>query len=137
MKVNNMPTMAAITVKKYDGTTDQIWTNVQAAAGDGSFAIWRNQSVGIAAAFQPEMRVKSRSNGDGSVRRVEGQIDWKQSATGTDNITRKVNTGYFKFEAVCPQGMPTADNNEFSAQLPNLVGSALFKAMLKEGFAPT
>jgi len=129
--------MAAITIKKNDGTTDQIWTNVQAAAGDGSFAIWRNQSVGIAAAFQPEMRAKSKPNGDGSVRRIEGQVDWKQSATGTDNITRKVNTGYVKFEVVAPQGMPTADMNEFASQASNLLGSTMFKNMIKEGFAPT
>lgn len=127
--------MANITVKKKDGTTDQIWTAVQASGGDKSPAIWRNQSVGSAAAFQPEMRVTSRPNGDGSVRRVEGQIDWKQTALGTDNITRKVNQFYLKFEGVVPQGMPSTDLGEASSQSCNLVGSALFKAMIQDGFA--
>lgn len=131
-----MPTMAAITVKKNDGTTDQIWTNVQASGGDKSPAIWRNQSVGVAPAFQPEMRMSSRPNSDGSVRRIEGQVDWKQSALGTDNITRKVNVGYLKFEVVVPQGMPTADLNEFASQSSNLIGAALFKQSVKDGFAP-
>lgn len=131
-----MPTMAAITVKKNDGTTDQIWTPVQASGGDKSPAIWRNQSVGVAPAFMPEMRITSRPNGDGSVRRIEGQADWKQSATGTDNITRKVNVGYFKFEVVVPQGMITADLNEFASQCSNLLGSALMKQIVKDGFAP-
>lgn len=131
-----MPTMAAITVKKNDGTTDQIWTNVQASGGDKSPAIWRNQSVGPAALFNPEMKMTSRPNGDGTVRRLEGQIDWKQSALGTDNITRKVNVGYFKFEIVVPQGMTTTDLNEFASQSCNLVGSALFKQSVKDGFAP-
>lgn len=130
-----MPTMAAITIKKNDGTTDQIWTAVQASGGDKSPAIWRNQSVGVAPAFMPEMRVTSRPNGDGTVRRLEGQIDWKQSATGTDNITRKVNVGYYKFECVIPQGMLTADLNEFASQGSNLLGSPLFKQMVKDGFA--
>lgn len=132
-----MPSMAAITVKKNDGTTDQIWTNVQASGGDKSPAIWRNQSVGPAPTFMPEMRMSSKPNGDGSVRRLEGQVDWKQSALGTDNITRKVNVGYIKFEVVVPQGMITADLNEFASQASNLLGSALFKSCIKDGFAPT
>jgi len=131
-----MPNMAAITVKKNDGTTDQVWTNVQASGGDKSPAIWRNTSVGIASSFNPEMRMTSRPNSDGTVRRVEGTIDWKQSATGTDGITRKVNVGAFKFEVVVPQGMPTADLDEFASQSTNLIASVLFKDSLKSGFAP-
>lgn len=131
-----MPNMAAITIKQDDGTTDQIWTNVQASGGDKSPAIWRNTSVGIAPSFQPEMRMTSRPNGDGTVRRLEGQIDWKQSATGVDGITRKVNVGFLKFEVVVPQGMPTTDLNEFASQSSNLIGSALFKSCVKDGFAP-
>lgn len=131
-----MPNMAAITIKKNDGTTDQIWTNIQASGGDKSPAIWRNQSVGIAPAFMPQMKMTSRSNGDGSVRRIEGSIDWKQSATGSDNITRKVNVGLFQFTIVVPQGMPTADLNEFASQSSNLIGATLMKQCIKDGFAP-
>lgn len=131
-----MPSMANITVKKNDGTTDQIWTSVQASGGDKSPAIWRNLSVGPAASFMPEFRMTSRPNGDGSVRRLEGTIDWKQYALGTDNINRKVNVGYLKFEAVVPQGMTSTDLSEFASQASNLVGSALFKQCIKDGFAP-
>jgi len=131
-----MPTMAAITIKKFDGVTDQIWTNVQASGGDKSPAIWRNQSVGTAPAFMPEARLTSRPNADNTVRRLEGVIDWKQTAVGTDGVTRKINVGYLKIEAVVPQGMATADLNEFTAQSCNFVGSSLWKLSLKDGFAP-
>lgn len=131
-----MPTMASITVKKNDGTTDQIWTAVQASGGDKSPAMWRNASVGPAASFHPEMRMTSRPNADGTVRRIEGVIDWKQSAEGTDGITRKVNVASFSFNVVAPQGMPTADMNEFASQATNLVASTLFKDSVKAGFAP-
>ena len=131
-----MPSMASITVKKNDGTTDQVWTAVQASGGDKSPAIWRNQSVGTAPSFQPEMSMTSRPNGDSSVRRLQGQIDWKQSAVGSDGVTRKVNVGYVKYEVVAPQGMPTTDLNEFASQSSNLLGSALFKSSIKDGFAP-
>lgn len=131
-----MPNMAAITVKKNDGTTDQVWTNVQASGGDKSPAIWRNTSAGTAAAFHPEMRMTSRPNGDGTIRRIEGSIDWKQSATGTDGIVRKVNVGLFSFNVVVPQGMPAAEVNEFASQATNLIASVLFKDCVKSGFAP-
>lgn len=131
-----MPVMASITVKKNDGTTDQIWTAVQASGGDKSPAIWRNLSVGSAPAFQPEMRMTSRPNADGSVRRIEGTIDWKQTAVGSDGVTRRINVFYLKFEGVIPQGMATVDQVEACSQSSNLVGAALFKSSLKDGFAP-
>jgi hypothetical protein len=132
-----MPNMAAVTVKKNDGTTDQIWSNVQAAGGDRSPAIWRNTSVGSAPAFNPEARVSSRPNSDQTVRRVEGTIVWPQSVVGTDGVTRKVNTFSLKFEGVVPQGMPSADLNEAASQSTNLLASVLFKDMFKAGFSAT
>lgn len=131
-----MPNMAAITVKKNDGTTDQIWSNIQASGGDRSPAIWRNTSVGSAAAFNPTALMMSRANADNSVRRVEGSVAWPQSVIGGDGLTRKVNTGLFKFEVVVPLGMPSADVNEFVSQSVNLVASVLFKDSIKSGFAP-
>lgn len=131
-----MPNMAAITVKKNDGTTDQIWTNIQASGGEKSPAIWRNQSVGSAPAFMPEMRLTSRSNAEGTVRRLEGSVAWVQSATGTDGVVRKVNVATLSFSAVCPQAMPLTDLNEFASQSTNLVAAALIKQSLKDGFAP-
>lgn len=132
-----MPAMAAITVKKNDGTTDQVWTNVQASGGDKSPAIWRNTSVGTAASFNPSMKQTSRPNGDGTVRRVEGVIAWPQTVVGTDGLTRVVNTFLLKFEGVVPQGMPPADVNEAASQSTNLVASVLMKDSLKTGFAAT
>lgn len=131
-----MPAMAAITVKKNDGTTDQIWTNVQASGGDKSPAIWRNASVGAAPSFQPEAKMTSRPNADGTVRRVEGTIDWKQSAVGSDGVTRKINVALMKYEFVVPQGMPSTDINEFASQSAGLIKSVLFTDSVKAGFAP-
>lgn len=131
-----MPAMAAVTVKKNDGTTDQIWSNVQASGGDRSPAIWRNTSVGSAPAFNPEIRMTSRPNNDLTVRRVEVTASWPQSVVGTDGVTRKVNTFGFKGEFVVPQGMPSADLNEAASQFPNLLASVLFKDSFKSGFSP-
>lgn len=132
-----MPAMANITVKKNDGVTDQIWTSVQASGGDKSPAIWRNLSVGSAPAYNPELRMTSRPNQDGTVRRVEWIMTWPQTAVGTDGVTRKLNI--FNLSpggAVVPQGMANVDLNEASAQGANLVASPLFKSCLSSGFAP-
>jgi hypothetical protein len=129
--------MAAVTVKKNDGTTDQIWSNVQASGGDRSPAIWRNASVGSAPAFNPEARMTSRPNADLSVRRLDVNFAWPQSVVGTDGVTRKVNTMSFKGEYVVPQGMPDADRNEAASQFANLLASVLFKDCAKVGFAAT
>lgn len=128
--------MANITVKKNDGTTDQIWTQVQASGGDKSPAIWRNLSVGSASLYNPELALSGRSNAANTVRRLDGQVNWKQSATGTDGIIKVVNTAYIKCEMVIPQGMPSVDLNEFVSQALNLLASTLIKDSAKAGFAP-
>lgn len=131
-----MPNMAAITVKKNDGTTDIVWSNVQPSAGDKTPAIWRSQTVGAAPAFQPEFRLWSRSNADNTIRRVEGWVDYKQTAVGSDSVTRVINRALFKIEGSVPQSMATADLNEAVSQACNLFASTLTKDSLKQGFAP-
>lgn len=131
-----MSTMTNITVKKNDGTTDQIWTGVQGSGGDRSPAIWRNQSVGPANSFMPEFTLTSRPNSDGQVRRLDGKIDWKQFATDPYGVTRRVSVANIQFSIGVPQGMPAADVNEFASQSTNLLASALIKGCIKEGFAP-
>lgn len=129
--------MAAITVKKNDGTTDQVWSNVQASGGDRSPAMWRNTSVGTAPAFNPVASMTSRPNADQTVRRLEIGMAWPQSVVGTDGVTRKVNTMAFKGEFVVPQGMPDADRFEAASQFTNLLASVLFKDCTKVGFSAT
>lgn len=128
--------MASITVKKNDGTTDQIWTNVQASGGDKSPAVWRNQSVGSAPLYQPEFKMMSRPNGDGTVRRFESVFNWAQTVVGSDGLARKVNVFTERKETVVPQGMPGAELAEAISQSANLHASALAKQALKDGFAP-
>lgn len=132
-----MPSMANITVKKADGTTDQIWTAVQASGGDKSPAIWRNLTVGSAPAYNPELRMTSRPNQDGTVRRIDVVMTWPQTAVGTDGVTRKLNVFSFTPSGVVvPQGMDSTNLGEAAAQSSNLLASALIKSCLSSGFAP-
>lgn len=131
-----MPTQANITVKKNDGTTDIVWTAVQASGGDKSPAIWRSNTIGTAAGQRPEIRMEARSNGDQTARRIDISATYPSLATGSDGSINVANRGNLQASAVLPLGMLDADLNEFVSQTVNLISSTLFKDALKAGYAP-
>jgi hypothetical protein len=132
-----MPSLANITVKKNDTTTDIIWTGVAASAGDKSPAIWRSATVGSAPAYQPSLQMTSRPNGSGSARRVDVVIYYPYTTVGSDGKTYLAEKAIFTGSQVCPLGMPSADFNEAISQGMNLLASALVKDCLKAGFSAT
>lgn len=132
-----MPQIANITVKKNDGSTDVVYTAVVPSAGDKSPAIWRNTTVGSAAAHQPEVQVISRANGPGSARRVELTGKYPTLVTGSDGKISVADRVVLTVSGVIPLGMPTTDVNEAVSQLLNVAASVLIKDSFKTGFAPT
>lgn len=132
-----MPTMADITVKKNDGTTNIVYTVVSASGGDKSPAVWRSNSVGTAAGQRPEFRITSRPNGDGTARRVEGSYSYPSLTTGTDGKINVASRFNLTFSGIVPAAMLDADLNEGVSQGLNLIDSALIVSSFKAGFAPT
>jgi hypothetical protein len=132
-----MASIANITVKKNDGTTDILWTGIQASAGDKSPAIWRSLTVGSAPAFQPVMKMTSRDNGTKSARRVDVEITYPYTTVGSDGKTYLAEKAIYTGSFLCPQGMPVADFNEAVSQAMNLTAATLVKDSFKAGFAPT
>lgn len=132
-----MPNIANITIKKNDGTTDITYTAVVPSAGDKSPAVWRSQTVGSAAAHQPEVRMTSRANGLNSARRVEVTATYPSTVTGSDGKISVADRVVFQVSGVIPLGMPTVDVNEAVSQLLNVFAVTLFKDSFKTGFAPT
>lgn len=132
-----MPQIANITVKKNDGTTDVIYTAVAPSAGDKSPAIWRNTTVGSAAAHQPQVQMVSRSNGLNTARRVEVTGTYPTLVTGGDGKISVADKVVVTLSGVIPLGMPTVDVNEAVSQLLNLCAAVLVKDSFKTGFAPT
>lgn len=132
-----MPSMANLTVKKNDGTTDVIYTAESPASGDRSPAIWRNNTVGSAAGHRPELRMTARSNALGTARRLDVSFVWKQTATdSTTGLTKVVNMIPFALTAPIPADMPATDVNEAVSQFFNCLNSATVKDAFKTGFAP-
>jgi hypothetical protein len=132
-----MPSLANITVKKNDGTTDIVWTGVVAAAGDKSKALFRSLTVGSSMAFQPTLEVSTREGGNG-VRWLMVGYRYPQIATDTTTgITTIVNTFSFQGQYALPKAMPSVDLNEAVSQFANLMASTLLKDTVKSMYAPT
>lgn len=132
-----MPAMANITIKKADGTTDVVYTQVNASGGDQRWALWRNNSVGTAPAHRPYLRTASRDTQDGRQREVNTEFKYTQVSTNTTTgVTSVVETAFGKAQFRIPKGMEAAPAKEFAFQFGNLMASAMMKAVLEEGAAP-
>lgn len=127
-----------ITIKKYDGTTDVTYTAVAGASGDKNPAVFRSNTVGSAQGHHPELRVQAASNGDRTARRVQGSFTYPSlvtsSDTGQTSVLARCN-GSFDF--VLPAVSPDADVQEAAHQFANLIASAIVKAAMVSGYAPT
>ena len=131
-----MPALANVTVKKFDGTTDIVYTGLQPSSGDKTAAVFRAQTVGTSVRERPEVRVVSSDSPDGQRRVIKENFVFPvvKAISGvntvTGYITRVVETKY-------PKDALDADVREAAHQAANLEASALFKAVNVEGFAPT
>lgn len=133
--------MAAITVKKADGTTDIVYAALASAGADGSKAVWRQdagQPANMPVGHRPVLEVRSVNNGPGTARRIE--IVYKR-AYSYDNTTTGRREMADHVVASCtvttPKGMPAAEVNEGVHQFANLIASSLMKSTFTDGYAPT
>lgn len=131
-----MPQMIDITVKKADGTTDITYYKVVPSSGSNSPAIWRS-SVGSAPAHKATLRVRSAPNASGTVRRVEGDFVYPETATAADGKITVVNRARVQVIATAPQEMADSLISEAIEQGLNAFASSHFKAMAKEGYSAT
>lgn len=134
-----MPNLANITVKKSDGTTDVVYDGLAPSSGNGTDAVWR-QDTGA----NPDMPVGHRAmltlsatdNGPKTARRLVGVSKRPYS-------TLNAASGKFEFkdqcvmrvEATIPGAIPATEINEFVHQSTNAFASALIKACLSAGYS--
>lgn len=136
-----MPTMASITVKKNDGTTDIVYDAIAASGGDNSPAVWRQDTgavAGMPVGLRPLVKMVSKWNGPKTARvvAVEGNFPYtfQDSTTTVYSAKDRVVTNLV---ITLPQAIPAANLNEACAQQSNLYASALMKASFQAGYAPT
>jgi hypothetical protein len=131
-----MPTMANITVKAANGTTDVVYVAKSPSAGDTVPAIWRNESVGTAPAHMPELRLTWRESPNGQKRRGRATYVYPQIATDTTTSTTSVvDKASAGVDFELPKGFPITSASEFAAQFGNLFASALVKACNADGYS--
>jgi len=135
-----MPSMANITVKKNDGTTDIVYDALTGAGSDGSPATWR-QDTGASATLPVGLRavlwLKSLWNGPKTARKLPFRYE-RPYATQDTTTTRWTSSDRIVIEgtATIPYGIPPGEINEGVSQGCNLLASALIKDSLKTGYAP-
>lgn len=132
-----MPTMANITIKKADGTTDVIYTAATPSAGDKSPAVWKNATVGPVLAARPTFTFVMMDNGNRKARRARSSFMWPKTRVDTAGNTTVIGGASAESSHLVPQDMTAAEINEFVAQYAGLLKSALIQDSLSSGYAPT
>jgi hypothetical protein len=135
-----MPTMASITVKKADNTTDIVYDAVSASGGDGSPAVWR-QDTGAPAAlpigFRNVFKFWTLWNGPKTAR--QSKFNFVSPYALQDSTTTKYSSSdrvVIDGIMTVPQALPAAQINEAIYQACNLLAAALIKQSAAAGYAP-
>lgn len=136
-----MPIMANLTVKKFDGTTDIIYDSLAASGGDGSPAVWR-QDTGAPAALPTGLRnlFKFWTTWNGSKSARQAKFNFVAPYATLDTTTTKYSsTDRVVIEGIMsvPQAIPLANVNEAIYQACNLLAQNLIKQAAAAGYAPT
>lgn len=133
-----MPSMANITVKKADGTTDVTYVAATPSAGDKVPAIWTQNTGFPIQGFRPRLQLMTLSNGGGNQRRAEVSFSYPFTYTDPATSLTKLNKSVdIKATVHLPVELATTEWKEAFAQLGNLLTSALVRSSIEEGYAPT
>lgn len=130
-----MPSMASITVKKFDNVTDIIYNVLTTSSGDGTWAKWR-QDTGNTSPYSARPVLMHRvSESSKGIRRIDLTYEYPYSYTDTTTSQVVVDPRKVTFKNgvwTVPQGIPTAVINEASSQFANLLASASIKTSLAD-----
>lgn len=132
-----MPTLANITVKKHDGTTDVVYVALQGAAGDRQKAVWRQDAFAASQANRPTFELTAKPSSDGTQRILEGKFVYPELVT--DSTTGVVSTRLREvasFATTIDVRSTDSSINEMAAQFANLVRATLVQEAIKQGYAP-
>lgn len=135
-----MPNMASLVVKKADETTNITYDALTGAAGDGSSAVWR-QDTGAAAGMpighRATLSMKTVNNGPKTGRRA--LFEYKRPYSTQNTVTSKYEaadavTG--SVNILLPNAIPASEQSEAIRQFCNCLAATLVKQALEAGYAP-
>lgn len=136
-----MPSMASITVKKADGTTDIVFDAISASGGENSPAVWRQDTgntAGLPVGLRAQFKLSGKWNGPKTARQLSYEAVFPYAVLSNDTglysaRDRVVATGVITM----PQGIPSTQLNEAAYQILNLLAASLTKSAVSAGYAPT
>lgn len=136
-----MPTAASITVKKYDGTTNIVYDTVSGSGGDGSPAVWR-QDTGAPAALPNGLRklfkLWTTWNGPKTARQMKFNFVAPYAVQdSTTTLYSARDRVVFDGVVTIPQSIPSSEIQEAVYQGLNLLADSLVKQSGASGYAPT
>lgn len=131
-----MPSMANITVKASNGTTDVVYVAQTPSGGDSSLARWGVEAASAVPAFRPVFTSVASYNGNRSARRHKMSLLYPVTATENGILVLKGNV-IFDVQATVPQNLDNTIAKEGYYQGGNLLVSTLIRGQLDSGFAPT
>lgn len=129
-----MPTMANITVKKADGTTDITYTALAGSSGESTPAQWRQEDGSLPAALRPTLKTSARQGASG--RRTQEALHVRPIVQDIGGVKTQVGTHSVRLIATLDFTDAQANVNEAVSQGINLFDSALMVAAFQEGYAP-
>lgn len=136
-----MPSMANMTVKKNDGTTDIVYDALSPSAGDNVPAVWRQDTgnvAGLPNGLRAMLRVWTRDNGPKTARQFK--LRYERPYPTQDTTTSKYSAtdrAVMELIVTIPNALPATEVNESVAQGFNLIDDALMHSCAKAGYAPT
>jgi len=133
--------MASITVKKNDGTTDIVFDSLSAAAGDGSPAVWRQDTgntAGLPVGLRSLFKLWTQWNGPKTARQMRFNLVFPYAVQdSTTTLYAAKDRVVFEGIVTVPQAIPATNINEAIAQGLNLLASSLVKSSGQAGYSPT
>lgn len=133
-----MASIANITVKKADGTTDVVYVAATPSAGDKSPAVWTQDAFSGIQGFRPSLSMLTQNNGQNTTRQVKFNYSYPSLYTDSTTGLQKLN-GKIGFDGALfmPKNLTTTEWKEAWAQLGNLLCSSLVRSSVEAGYAPT
>lgn len=135
-----MPTMASITVKKYDETTNIVFDAITGSGGDSSPAVWRQdtgQVAGLPVGLRPLFRLFQAWNGPKTARVLRGMLRFPYAVQdSTTTLYSAKDSVAIDLTMTIPQSIPATQINEAISQAMNLLASTLVKQSGHAGYAP-
>lgn len=133
-----MASIANITVKKADGTTDVVYNASVPSAGDKSPAVWTQNAASGTQALRPRFSMQTQSNAAQTIRQVKFALKFPVSYTDSGTgVEKQLAFASFDGTFFAPMSLTTTQWKEAFAQLGNLLCASAIRDSVETGYAPT